>query len=392
MNRQPALVRHALGPLGLAAVPAAAAGVAFLANILMSRLLGPAGRGVVGGALQIAYVVGPLLVLGLDLALLRGEYRTLGFRVLLRRPLWISLSLLALTAAIGLVIPPVNAVTIGLAVIAAFGFASLTLLRSWAIGRGVTPLYLRAAFLFQSFLGSAALLLAHYGVRQPVMWLLPYLAPAAIAAIYALRPRRGLRIPSRLVRQGLTHAPGQMATILLNRMDRLLLIALAGPASLGLYLAVATFLESGGWLARGVADWRVRRMVSETQKRSVMAKSAAEATVTIVGYGVLAVVLNITLVPLFGSSFEAARDLILPLALAGAAFSMAQLLRGRQVASNRSGLATRPAIVALPAALLLYPIAVIRWEAQGAAWASMIVYSVQVAASAWFLRRTSGGS
>lgn len=379
-------------PLGLAAVPAFAAGVAFLSNILMSRLLGPEGRGVVGGLLQIAYVVGPILVLGLDLALLRGEDRTLGFRILVRRPFWIACLLVAVTAVSSFLLSSEVAITICLATIASFGFASMALLRSWATGRGAAQLYLWAAFLFHSFVGLSALVLALAGVEEALLWFLPYLVPAAVAAVYAILPSRGPRIPSPLVRQGLVHMPGQMATILVNRLDRLLLVAVAGPAPLGLYLAVATFLESGGWLATGIADWRVRAMVMASEKRAVMARVAVEAAVIAVGYAALGILLNLVLVPLFGPSFEAARGLILPLTLAGASLSMAQLLRGRLLASSLPAMATRPAILALPVALLLYPVAVIRWEAQGAAWASAIVYTVQVGAGVRLLLRTSRNS
>src|SRR5688500_12078300 len=54
----------------------AAAVVAFIVNILIARLLGPGPRGEVALVLQGAYVIAPLLALGVDRQALREPRRT----------------------------------------------------------------------------------------------------------------------------------------------------------------------------------------------------------------------------------------------------------------------------------------------------------------------------
>ncbi|KRE43816.1 hypothetical protein [Knoellia sp. Soil729] len=356
----------------------AAAAVAFVVNILMARLLGPAARGEVAWILQGAYVVAPLLALGVDRESLRG---LTSHSAVSQLHVWV-------------VVPPVAIAGFllggwriaALVVLAGIG-ASLGIERGHAMASGRFQRYMGLQLSVQAWTLTGAVILYVTEVSSVDAWLLIYLTPAPLlfglwlVSIWRGRPVASPARPSRIAisTASLSHVPGTLGAIIASRGERLLLPVLASNSALGLYVVVATASESLIWFTQGISDSRVAGLVSTRPTRRQIAKSAARDFVVFVCLSlVLALLIALLLVPALGPGFTQARHLVIPVCISAALWATYRQVIAtwiaRQSAASTSRLEIVGAVLVLLASALLIP----AWGALGAAFACITAYGLMI--------------
>lgn len=349
---------------------AVAATVAFLSNVLAARALGPELRGNIAFVLQFAYLLAPLIILGSDRAILRGN------RTATREPpyfvpsrLYLISVVLGLTAASYFVFCDWR-VLIGPT---AGTFAWFNLRRSQVLSEGK---YRRFALPFASFQLSTLLIhgsLFIFGITEWGIWSLAYAAPFLILALWDSAIPRGHAFASQANFPFLANSVGQ---ILILRGERVLLPLMTSPTQLGYYVVVATATEPLFWITKVVTDHRVgaeRQPTNTPDRLKDLSRDIALSAPFAITIGVVTWFL---LVPIFGEAFEPARSLIPPLTLASVLlFTYRQVgtwLLASQSPALAGGFELRMAIVAAA----LYGIFILAWGTAGAAWASATVYGI----------------
>jgi O-antigen/teichoic acid export membrane protein len=369
---------------GVVAVSFAAAGVAFLVNILTSRELGPAARGEVALILQVAYFATPLILLGRDRGALRKDV-TRGPDLLL--PIAVPLFL---------VIAFLGAPAFGLAVPVATVGAWVALKRSYALRHGSVTCFVLAQVLVQSCILGGTVILAVLDVRDVTFWVLPYAVPAVVVVLAELVQivRGRVAILRQRIWLHIHLLPATLAAMLVLRLDRLMLPALSGYRELGLYVAVATATELVTWVAQPLADHRVSRgngSVGTSQRLKALGVDAARFAPLTVAVGIAVALI---ILPLMGPEFSDATKLILPLSLAALALALYRQVVAWLTASERTWLTSACEVGTAMASVPLYLTAITRWGATGAAGASCAVYVFGIVVGLVLLRRDAsvGGS
>jgi O-antigen/teichoic acid export membrane protein len=370
------------------------AGCALLANILAARVLGPAGRGELALLLQIGYFGSLGVVLGCDrsvVAVYSG--RSLGSTVRVALSLLARPSLAALLGAGIILALPVEIIEswrVRLALAALFVITNslARMVRAIAITTARTRQYLA----FE--LTQGALLLLGLGVltlldrTSSALWLLAYLLAGGVATASWLvcwsrssagpagdsgppDARRAAR------REGLQLVPATLAHSGTLRLDRLVLVALASTEALGLYATVATMTELIAWPIQAFADsrlgvWRRAYDRGTLSLRPVLWAATAYSALAVL---VVVVVVHWLLVPLFGPAYAASAGLVLPLALAAAAYGISQLLVAALTSVHHPKLSSMTEMVGLAVSAVAYPVLISRFGPLGAACGSLVAYT-----------------
>lgn len=382
------------------------AGVAFSVNVLAARALDPSGRGALVLLLQVAYLATLALLLGVDRSLVTtyaGAPAREGLRAagrLLRAPALVALAVAALAA----VLPLPGPWRAGAVAVLAFALANAALraLRAVAIASGRQLGYLLVVVVGQGALLAAAVAMLAAGVDEVLAWVAVYVVvtalpvavcwrhfsrPAGVGAVGTDRAepqggaalevaRRDGALLGAARREGWALLPSSVAQAGTLRLDRLLLAALASPASLGVYASVATMTELLTWPVQAWADSRLGRW-REAHRRGelrVAPTIAVTALGLVVAGAVLAVLVRATLVPLLGPGYRSARALVVPLVAAAALFAMAQLVITALIARGRAGAASTVEVVGFAVSIAAYAALIPREGAAGAAHGSLIGY------------------
>ena len=221
----------------------------------MSRQLGPTARGEVGFVLQLAYLIVPLIVLGVDRQLLRSEgelHGQVARRHLLPCAVFLSLVLL-------LVFRDWRA----LAGVVAYGVAWLVVVRSTSIRENTFKSYLWIIIAYSSSIIWTVMLLYLINPENWALWLTPYLLPGLAFVVIDL-VRHGVRGYSRpfagVTRLSLRLLPAGIALMVVTRADRGFMPGFSTSAQLGIYIAVATGTETIVWISTSLADHRVAHL------------------------------------------------------------------------------------------------------------------------------------
>jgi O-antigen/teichoic acid export membrane protein len=209
------------------------------------------------------------------------------------------------------------------------------------------------------------------------LWVLPYAAPAVLVVLAELvQIVRGRVAPlrQRLWRH-LHLLPATLAAMLVLRLDRLMLPALSGFRELGLYVAVATATELVTWVAQALADHRVSRVNGSVDTLQRLKRLGADAAkfgplTAAVGIAIVVVVL-----PLMGPGFADATKLVLPLSVAALGLALYRQVVAWLTASDRTWLTSACEVGTAMVSVPIYLVAITRWDAVGAAWASCAVYA-----------------
>jgi O-antigen/teichoic acid export membrane protein len=320
--RMPPASRRALSAVVASSGTAlAAAVVAFVVNILMARLLGPGPRGEIAFVLQGAYVIAPLLAVGVDRQALREPRRTAAIS---ERHVWI-LGGLGMAVALAWGSLPVVACL----ATAAVG-ASMAIERGIGMATGSLGRFITVQVGIQIWILAASTTLFISDVKEPLWWLGVYAAPAPVVLFLSFRrrsaPRSGGSIRHSLLgtvdHRSVTYMVGGFGILMAARVERLILPLLASTEELGLYVAIATASEMLVWAAGGLGESRVVGFLSGPLTRADLAKAALrDFAYFLVMAAPLAAGIHFLLLPLLGREFAQADVLIIPLCLAAAAWA-----------------------------------------------------------------------
>lgn len=353
----------------LAGTSLIAAAVAFASNILAARALGPELRGNIAFVLQASYFVAPLLVLGSDRALLRADrIANDGFRVAGRTT--IAVLGLASLLILSVTFRDWHALIAPCAVVTAW----FLIRRADVVAFGTYGRYVRIFILYQ-----VGILLSHsglliLGVSAWPWWLAAYALPAV--PLLLLPPSRAGHQRGQY-RANTPFLISSLTKLWSLRGERLILPLLAGPNALGLYVVVATATEPLYWIAQSLADHRVGNRPPRSTGARLRALGAL-GVIFLAAASCLGALLWVLLIPVFGPEFAEARSLILPLALAAVALAAYRQVAGWILASERPQRVGRLESATAVTALVAYPIGILWSGADGAAWATLCVYSLAV--------------
>ncbi|MHA3948615.1 lipopolysaccharide biosynthesis protein [Cellulomonas bogoriensis] len=363
--------------------------VGFGANILMSRQLDPDQRGQVAFVLQLAYLLGPLLMLGVERAALRRDAaETAGAQTRHLVPM-----ALLLGASLLLLVGDARALAAAVAVATAW----LVIQRSEALRSHAFRRYTSCFLGYQAVVGVGLLGLFLTGETRWYMWLIPYLVPVVPVLLWELS--RILTKPSQtfaaVTRTSMGLLPATLATMLMLRAERVMLPLLASNDQLGLYVAVATATEPVYWIARALADHRAGRTGTDRSVATLVRRLVKDSVLFTVIAAAVGVVVWLLIVPVFGQPYAPARDLVLPLVLAAIALALNRLALAWHLGGPRPSDVSRIEGLTAGVAITTYAVGISLGGALGAAWGTFIVYLIGLLISlvlAVFRQRTENAN
>lgn len=405
-------LRSALGPgrlrrqaAGTASTSLVLAALGVLTGPLLSRSLGPSGRGDVAAVAGGAAVLSNVLVLGLPTA---SAYFSVGGR---RGTLFANAALFSVlvNAAVALALIPILPLYLSGHSAQALHTAWLFLLllpagvlpavvldimrmngagRRWNLLRAV-PTVLNAATVLTLFL------LGHLDVRTALLSVLGSNTVAVAMLLLqarsfgAWRPRRD--VASRQFRYALRLAPTGLADNTVARLDQVVLAAAVPSGQLGLYAVAVTVAGLTAPLSSAVA-LAAFPAIRSGRHREQVARRARAATLLLSAAG--AVVLAVAgplLIPLvFGSAFRGSITPLLILLVGQVAYDFGSTLSAELLARGHPAGVSRVTFVCavltiVGLALLVGPLGI-----QGAAATSSLVYGARALLLSRLLRRTRG--
>jgi O-antigen/teichoic acid export membrane protein len=370
--------------------------VALLGNLLAARTLGAAGRGELALLLQLAYLSSLGVLLGTDRSLVTVYVgapmrdATLAQLRLLVRPTAVSAALVVIAVwglpAVGLATWRVPVVVTALFTVAD---ALMRSTRAIAIAVGRYRNFLVATVAEELLLSASLCLLAVRQVSAVSVWIGAYvvtaLCPAAVCLLTWAHNADASggeddRRRSQVRREGLQLVPSSLANAGMLRMDRILLAAMASTTALGLYASVSTFTELLAWPMLAYADTRVGiwRRHHDTGRLGIRGPLLGAGSFLAAGSLVM-VVLASHLLALLGPDFSTAHRLIPPLVAAAGVLGLCRIVVALLIARRRNSWASVTDAAGFVVSLAAYATLIPHAGAAGAAWASLIGYSVSLA-------------
>ena len=300
---------------------------AAVVNVLAARVLGPAGRGELAVAVQAAYLLTGMAVLGAALAMDTAPARRLW------RPV------LAAGQAVRPAHPEVFVHAMGAAVLVLVGTTSL------AVGTAgsATP------FPRVSCLALASLL--------------------AVCLVLVARPGGGWSAPRWRV------APAAVATVALLRVDRVLIPWLSSMGELGRYAAVVTMTEVLYWPVLHYVDANAPRWRTARPLRPGLVLAGASAYLVVSGVA-LVVLGRLVLVPLLGPEFAGADALLVPLVVAACCYGFSRVWLALAAPAHATGAVTSTEVTVGVATVVGCGLLVPASGAAGAALAAAVAYAL----------------
>ena len=366
------------------------AGSAFVVNILAARTLGPELRGNVALVLQLSYFIAPILLFGADRKIIK-----LG-------PNARSTHLPAATVigALGALATPVCYLIAGpqglWAIPVAVVGALFAIGRAWNISFQKPMSYLLWFSTYQVTIVAQSAILYLMGVTIWELWLIVYILPGLALAYLHVRHivslgGGGFRAQRRVAVDGLQFVGGTVAHMVTTRFERIALPVMTGSMELGLYVVVATATEPIMWFAQAISDARV----SSGSARTTRAKAVLADLLIFAGMAVAGglAIFNL-IVPLFGDEFAESKNLVLPLMIAAVLLALYRQFAGRILAARppRVIALTEMVIAASAVPLYIWQISIFG-SAAGAAWGSVVVYTVALIISSGvtaYIQRSDG--
>lgn len=170
------------------------------------------------------------------------------------------------------------------------------------------------------------------------------------------------------------------------RADRYVLGITAGTAAVGIYSLAATLSETVRLLPQAIGQVFMRAAATGAGPRRLAARCAQACTASAAAAVVIATVALLVVVPLFGSAFGDARQLVVPLVIAEIALAPYLVASRGVLGRGWSGTAAAVGVVASGVAVLLYALGAGFGGSYGLALACVAVYGfLSVAASGAFL-------
>jgi O-antigen/teichoic acid export membrane protein len=361
------------------------------ANVIVARAIGADGRGAVAFILQASYIVTAVSALGRDAAY-PATARVEDFPSALREQSRLMLVPALAVAGICVLILAFadGAMSFGAEaaiVLAALSWGGLIsrMSRASALASRVVRWHLAVVSTSQALLLAVLVALWSAGATDPNQWLWAYAATGALPyLILTISLGRGRRTAGslRLTRQfALRLYPSTLVEIAVMRADRILIPILANYAELGRYVAVATMAEVSAWPARQYADSRVAYWARKRPtprgwgKEIAIVVALAAVPATVAGLAIF-----VWLVPIFGTDFAPATNLVVPLSAAAFGAAMYRSTLNIGVAMTAHRITTIQASAGGVTAAILYPTLIASHGALGAAWGSFAALMAGVGA------------
>lgn len=401
-------VRVAAGVLVGAQIVAAGGAVAM--NLLAAVVLAPSARGDLAFGLQLVYFLSVFAIMGLERPFIAtrfggfgDEYRRFARLVLPGTVVILPIAVLATTVA------PFSTRWLWAGAIAIGGYVALNSLvhavrvayvcsREW-------KWFALNAIATQAIIVAGALSLVLLGVDDPVIWMWVYVGstiPAVLILLFS--PRAGA--PSALTRAGasspLTRAearglrrrgwillPSEFSNSAMLHSDRLLLPILSSSAELGLYVTVATVLEMATWPVQQWVDASLRGWSKAFRSRRFpIARLFAQCVALLIGIvTVLGAAAYAMIVFVLPDSYLPATVAIPALAVSAVVFGITRVQQGLFIAADAPGTVSTIEVIGTAAALVAYVVLIPQLGMLGAAFGSIIGYSLCAIAGAIALRQ-----
>jgi O-antigen/teichoic acid export membrane protein len=395
-------------------------GVGMLSGVLSARLLGPAEKGVVAAAILIAGLLAGLAHLGLPYAVVYNISRAPDPDTGLQQTLavcarLVPLSLLGIAVLYGVAYAVARgSILKGLTlpvVCASFALCVLTLLQSININMfsGLQNFRARNTMMVLPVLGVAAFVLFYWVTRRPLLGLALVWGNAAAMGLAVVvgnawilfrhRPVLAWHVEPGWLKDylwyGMKFQVALVAQALNYRLDALLVNALIGNATLGLYSVAVSSAEILTLIPTAV-DYVLYPKVSEAR-----GESKRRLTVLALGgslYMVLAAGLALGaalpwLIPmLYGSRFAGSLEPALWLLPGMVSLTVVKIVSHVAAGFGRPEYATYTTVLGLAATVPLDFLLIPRMGIIGAAWASSIAYSVAAVAAITLYCRVSGSN
>ena len=252
---------------------------------------------------------------------------------------------------------------------------------------------------------AGALSLVLLGVNDPVIWMWVYVGstiPAVLILIFS--PRTGVSSPltgegasSQLTRaearglrrRGWILLPSEFSNSAMLHSDRLLLPMLSSSAELGLYVTVATVLEMATWPIQQWVDASLRGWSKAFRSRRFpIAKLFAQCVALLIGIvTVLGAAAYAMIVFVLPDSYLPATVAIPALAVSAVVFGVTRVQQGLFIAADAPGTVSTIEVFGTAAALIAYVLLIPQFGMLGAAYGSIIGYSLCAVVGAIALRR-----
>ncbi|QGU07270.1 hypothetical protein COCCU_06660 [Corynebacterium occultum] len=376
-----------------------AAAAAFLVNLLAARVLDPAPRGDLAFALQLSYFFSVLAVMGLErpyMATRAGSFNS-EYRSFARMVLPGTIAVIPLIFLVTAVSPfSFSWLWLGAAVLTAYVVLnSLTLaVRVAYVSSRNWKQFALNAIAAQLIIVLGAGVLTFLEVRDPILWMGIYALsglPALFLLWMAWRTGPVINSPTLieqklLRRRGWILLPSTFSNMAMLRADRLLLPVLSSSAQLGLYVTVATVMEMATWPVQQWVDASLRQWAQSPGMptkfiRHLMFRSFLLLTLLSALLGVAAWVMVETFLP---DSYQAAKAVILPLAVASVIYGMTRVQEGILIAFGAEARVAVIEIVGALVAIAAYVLLIPAFGMLGAAYGSILGY-LACAITAWVL-------
>ena len=412
-----ARVRVAAGVLVGAQIVAAGGAVAM--NLLAAVVLDPSARGDLAFALQLVYFLSVFAIMGLERPFIAtrfggfgDEYRRFARLVLPGTVAILPIAVLATTVA------PFSTRWLWAGAIAIGGYVALNSLvhavrvayvcsREW-------KWFALNAIATQAIIVAGALSLVLLGVNDPVIWMWVYVGstiPAVLILIFSPRtgaspalsrtgvssPLTGAGASSQLTRaearglrrRGWILLPSEFSNSAMLHSDRLLLPMLSSSAELGLYVTVATVLEMATWPIQQWVDASLRGWSKAFRSRRFpIAKLFAQCVALLIGIvTVLGAAAYAMIVFVLPDSYLPATVAIPALAVSAVVFGVTRVQQGLFIAADAPGTVSTIEVFGTAAALIAYVLLIPQFGMLGAAYGSIIGYSLCAVVGAIALRR-----
>lgn len=377
---------------------------AVLVNILAARVLDPADRGDLAFALQIAYFLTVLAIMGMERPYI-AEHDG-GFNAAL-----LNFARLMLPGA--LLILPIAFLVVHFSFLGErwllYGLLALAVYTAFnALSQGVRVGYVVSrewrifgtyAILTQLLIIAGAVLLAYLDVARPEAWVLVYMLstlPALILLFRAWRRRRREIEPlpaeqsRRIRRKGWILLPADFSNTAMTCSDRLLLPILSSSAELGLYVTVATVLEMASWPVKQWVDaslrgWAKSGAELSAQMPKIMLKAFGMLVVLAAVLGIAAYAMIHLVLP---DSYARATTVIVPLAIGAVIFGLTRIQQGFLIALGAAGSVSAVEIVGTATSLVAFVILIPAYGMFGAAFGAIVGYLTCLLLGAILLLRT----
>lgn len=389
----------------------ASAALSLAVGILAARTLGPAGQGMYAFTGSAATIVVLLTTFGTGTAL-RILSRTAPSADLTATFVqWSALAIVLSATCVPTIVhlvTPEQAVSILWA--AAAYAAAMALGRQYAdyiqsLGLALSSrnsLTVGTAVQLAGFAGSSVL-----GMASVTSLLLAGAAGSCAQAVYAssashrvTRKRsngttsgseRVVRISTNEVRSlatvGAKALPNLVAITVLQRADRLLLAALAGPRAAGIYTVAATVAESIRLIPMAIGQLA---FVEAAEHRKITQRAEDLRRIAFTGLtsvGAVAFISGPFFIPwIFGDAYKGSAELLMILIVAELFMGMAILDSRILMGIGQVGRVARASLGAIPLGIVVYVLFILGWEATGAAAATVIVYAGYSMCMAYFVR------